>query len=67
MMSSSDAGTSFEAATTLKVLSPHTYEANFVDDWCIGSGKMGLSAIFLSLPLPKLGKTSQLRHHDLGY
>ncbi|KUJ22400.1 uncharacterized protein LY89DRAFT_574754 [Mollisia scopiformis] len=36
-MASPEAGSTFAAATALKCLSSHEYEANFVDDWCIGS------------------------------
>jgi hypothetical protein len=28
----------FAEATTLKAQSSHTYEADFCDSWCIGSG-----------------------------
>ena len=29
----------FTKATEVKVIDPHTYEVNLVDDWCIGTGK----------------------------
>lgn len=30
---------SFQTATAVQAKDSHTYTANFVDDWCIGSGK----------------------------
>lgn len=44
-MTSPEAGTTFAEATALKRLSSHEYEANFVDDWCIGSGKLCYCAV----------------------
>lgn len=38
-MAATKTGTSFAAATAVKALSSHEYEALFVDDWCIGSGE----------------------------
>jgi hypothetical protein len=30
---------SFEKAAAVTQLTPHTYAANFPDEWCIGSGQ----------------------------
>lgn len=41
-MTTSTQEVSFADATAVKALSSHTYEANFPDDWCIGSGKISV-------------------------
>ena len=39
-MTTSSQEVSFADATAVKATSSHTYEANFPNDWCIGSGKI---------------------------
>lgn len=34
--------TSFEEATAVTQLTPHTYAAHFPEDWCIGSGSLDM-------------------------
>jgi len=41
-MASAEASTTFAEATTVKPLSSQEYEADFPNDWCIGTGEKGI-------------------------
>jgi len=68
-MTSSEA-TTFAAATAIKCLSSHEYEAYFVDDWCIGSVPHGgyVTAIFFQVASKHFSTTlaSQKQPHTIA-
>lgn len=45
VMTASHPETTFAEATSVKATSSHTYEADFPEDWCIGSGRFSLARI----------------------
>ncbi|KAF8863328.1 hypothetical protein BDZ45DRAFT_117561 [Acephala macrosclerotiorum] len=69
-MTSTGAGTTFAAATAIKALSSHEYEAFFEDDWCIGSVPHGgyVTAIFIQVASKHFSTTlsSQNQPHTIA-
>jgi hypothetical protein len=69
-MAAAKTGTSFAAATAVKALSSHEYEALFVDDWCIGSVPHGgyVTAIFIQVASKHFSTTlsSQNQPHTIA-
>ncbi|KAH6675463.1 thioesterase-like superfamily-domain-containing protein [Halenospora varia] len=58
-MSSIPFGKTFKESTQLKALSSHTYEAQFSDEWCIGSVPHGgyVTSVFLCVASQHFGTT----------
>ncbi|KAH9221589.1 thioesterase-like superfamily-domain-containing protein [Leptodontidium sp. 2 PMI_412] len=69
-MTTSTQEVSFADATAVKVLSSHTYEANFPDDWCIGSVPHGgfVTSVFLQVATTHFNTTlsAQKQPHTIG-
>ncbi|KAH7364263.1 thioesterase-like superfamily-domain-containing protein [Rhexocercosporidium sp. MPI-PUGE-AT-0058] len=69
-MTTSSQEVSFADATAVKALSSHVYEANFPDDWCIGSVPHGgyVTSVFLQVASKHFKTTlsAQNQPHTIG-
>ncbi|KAG4439514.1 hypothetical protein IFR05_004999 [Cadophora sp. M221] len=69
-MTASSQQMTFADATAVKALSSHTYEANFPDDWCIGSVPHGgfVTSVFLQVATTHFNTTlsAQKQPHTIG-